>query len=808
MKCYEEERDKLIELILNKPIPKGNEVIYSRKELLEAGFSKHYISKFVEKGFIARKKPGIYSFIGRKELFEKGPYLVPEQSKKCYQLCIRIASSDIDEISIEASYKAILLIINEKDYPEVWDYIRVLRDTNDSDCISDAAAFVSLLDHIIVLPKDFKSWFKDDIRSVGLARILKTTESNESFSNTIRALISEGTINEAKERLKTIKEGKEKSPSTADVILSKLVVAATEYKRIKEKKILDLVKDKKYEEIVEYLKTIEYHKLLSHQEKTVLKISEIIINIKKGRAIPTPITPKAHSITEALNNDNYLLAAAFAVREENNPKDNDPIYILLRDLYKLKKDNITVSDIIAVLKSCDNIEIVLSYISLYLGTDNSTYISYFRTLIDICERENQEFGRVEKDLPKFKNQDFSLDANGYLRDAARAYNGNQLGLSNLYYSLHTIAVSINQELGTVMGVFEDQENSLGIFAEPQQTPISTSSSQLEEEYSKEPELPEDYARVLHMNLMLRKDIIVLPPMSEARLNDLRIIIKEDYEDISTYVMVEGKEKRLVLKYSPHIATFDYCSAISDLNSKLARGDYSGARQSGLLALHYLDRPQNLSNVLAVLGGTYKGLGEYHLSRQYYSLASALTQRENIKSEYSSTISYICEKDQSNELESNNLVFSEQALINKYNFGLENVQEIILQIVDQIIKTLGNEEKPEQLPEDIKDILRSLIAQKEYAKVWEQLSEDNQDILTLLIAREAYMSGDNKFGNELLQTISNKSISDEVRLVYHQIIEDRPYYKDWGSKDSGFPRIDELSMHYLTLSLKKEEKEGV
>ena len=765
MKCYEEERDKLIELILNKPIPNGNEVIYSRKELLEAGFSKHYISKFVEKGFIARKKPGIYSFIGRKELFEKGPYLVPEQSKKCYQLCIRIASPDIDEISIEASYKAILLIINEKDYPEVWDYIRVLRDTNDSDCISDAAAFVSLLDHIIVLPKDFKSWFKD-IRSGGPAQILKTTESNDSFFNTIRDLISEGSINEAKEKLKNIKEGKENSPSTADVILSKLVVAATEYKRIKEKKILDLVKDKKYEEIVEYLKTIEYHKLLSYQEKTVLRISEIIINIKKGRAIPTPITPKAHSITEALNNDNYLLAAAFAVREENNPKDNDPIYILLRDLYELKKDNITVSDIITVLKSCDNIEIVLSYISLYLGTDNSTYISYFRTLIDICERENQEFVRVEKDLPKFKNRDFSLDANDYLRGAARAYNGNQLGLSSLYYSLHTIAVSINQELGTVMGVFEDQENSLGIFAEPQQTPISTSSSQLEEEYSKEPELPEDYARVLHMNLMLRKDIIVLPPMSEARLNDLRIIIKEDYEDISTYVMVEGKEKRLVLKYSPHIATFDYCSAISDLNSKLARGDYSGARQSGLLALHYLDRP------------------------------------------HSSTISYLCEKDQSKELETNNLVFSEQALINKYNFGLENVQETILQIVDQIIKTLGNEEKPEQLPEDIKDILRSLIAQKEYAEVWEQLSEDNQDILTLLIAREAYMSGDNIFGNELLQTISSKSISDKVRLVYHQIIDDRPYYKDWGSKDSGFPRIDELSMHYLTLSLKKEEKEGV
>ena len=783
MKCYEEERDKLIELILNTPIPNGNEVIYSRKELLEAGFSKHYISKFVEKSFIARKKPGVYSFIGRKELFEKGPYLVPEQSKKCYQLCIRIASPDIDEISIEASYKAILLIINEKDYPEVWDYIRVLRDTNDSDCISDAAAFVSLLDHIIVLPKDFKSWFKD-IRSGGLAQILKTTESNDSFFNTIRDLISEGSINEAKEKLKNIKEGKENSPSTADVILSKLVVAATEYKRIKEKKILDLVKDKKYEEIVEYLKTIEYHKLLSHQEKTVLKISEIIINIKKGRAIPTPITSKAHSITEALNNDNYLLAAAFAVREENNPKDNDPIYILLRDLYELKKDNITVSDIITVLKSCYNIEIVLSYISLYLGTDNSTYISYFRTLIDICERENQEFVRVEKDLPKFKNRDFSLDANGYLRGAARAYNGNQLGLSSLYYSLHTIAVSINQELGTVMGVFEDQENSLGIFAESQQSPISMAASQLEEEYSKEPELPEDYARVLHMNLILRKDIIVLPPMSEARLNDLRIIIKEDYEDISTYVMVEGKEKRLVLKYSPHIATFDYCSAISDLNSKLARGDYSGARQSGLLALHYLDRPQNLSNILAVLGGTYKGLEEYHLSRQYYSLASALTQRENIKSEYSSTISYLCEKDQSNELETNNLVFSEQALINKYNFGLENVQETILQIVDQIIKTLGNEEKPEQLP------------------------EDTQDILTLLIAREAYMSGDNIFGNELLQTISSKSISDKVRLVYHQIIDDRPYYKDWGSKDSGFPRIDELSMHYLTLSLKKEEKEGV
>ena len=65
---YEDAERRLIELILSKPLPKGNEVIFSRKEWLDTGFSKYYISKFIEKGLIKRKKPGIFSFKARKVL--------------------------------------------------------------------------------------------------------------------------------------------------------------------------------------------------------------------------------------------------------------------------------------------------------------------------------------------------------------------------------------------------------------------------------------------------------------------------------------------------------------------------------------------------------------------------------------------------------------------------------------------------------------------------------------------------------------------------------------------------------------------
>ena len=190
---YEDAERRLIELILSKPLPKGNEVIFSRKEWLDTGFSKYYISKFIEKGLIKRKKPGIFSFKARKVLLEKGSSLSDDNQEKCYQLCIMMAWPKVDKMSVDSCYKAISILISHKKYDEIFKYITIIKQTNNTKYVPDAVAIFVLLGYLIEIPEDFKNR-PNYIREAKHGNIIKANEDKDSTFNKIRIMISEGLV--------------------------------------------------------------------------------------------------------------------------------------------------------------------------------------------------------------------------------------------------------------------------------------------------------------------------------------------------------------------------------------------------------------------------------------------------------------------------------------------------------------------------------------------------------------------------------------------------------------------------------------
>ncbi len=302
---YEDAERRLIELILSKPLPKENEVIFSRKEWLDTGFSKYYISKFIEKGLIKRKKPGIFSFKARKVLLEKGSSLSDDNQEKCYQLCIMMAWPKVDKLSVDSCYKAISILISHKKYDEIFKYIKIIKQTNSTKYVPDAVAILVLLGYLIEIPEDFKKW-PNYIREAKHGNIIKANEDKDSTFNKIRIMISEGLVKEAREALVNIPVEEKENTSKEIECLTSLILEAVQVKEERDNMILNLIKQKKYKELVSELSNIRENCLLSQEEENLLKVAQSIVRIQEKITMPSTKPSKASNIQEALKLDNCL----------------------------------------------------------------------------------------------------------------------------------------------------------------------------------------------------------------------------------------------------------------------------------------------------------------------------------------------------------------------------------------------------------------------------------------------------------------------------------------------------------------------
>ncbi len=776
---YEDAERRLIELILSKPFPKENEVIFSRKEWLDTGFSKYYISKFIEKGLIKRKEPGIFSFKAREALLEKGSSLSDDNQEKCYQICIMMAWPKVDKLSVDSCYKAISILISHKKYDEIFKYIKIIKQTNSTKYVPDAVAIFVLLGYLTEIPENFKSWL-DYIRGAKNGNIIKANEDKDSTFNKIRIMISEGLVKEAREALVNIPEEEKENTSKEIECLTYLISEAAQVKEERENMILNLIKQKKYQELVSELSNIRENCLLSQEEENLLKVAQSIVGVKEKITMPSTKTNKASNIQEALKVDNCLLAAIYANKEMLNQEENNEnlLYLLLNDLYELKKENTTREDVMSIIRNSNNIEDVLLCVRNYLGTDNNQYLSYIQTLIDICQREQKGMGDVREALLQLKKGNFAPDVQEYFRKTAFYNNVSQIALSHQYYNLYTLAVLINPNLSITMTVvsppIDDFDKSTGESANSYPT-YRTRKPKYDI-----PESLEEYAKLLHMNLMIKKDIIILPHMTKDRMDELNEIIKEKYKDVVTYFIVEGEEKRLVLKYSPYIDDRDFNTAWFNFIPNIMQGNYETAIKQGLLVSHYNKNDKKNESIFAWLGGTYKELGECHLARQYYTLAKSLSKQERYKSEYEYMISRLIEMDsQAQVLETTDLILSKKDLNTEYCFGLEDAPTIIKMIIGKIDSGMSFDE------------------------ACADLSDETKDIITLLIARREFIAGDEVFARYLLKTIENKKTTEKVLAIYYHILSEIPYYTSQ-KYNNDFQQIDNKSLYDLSLVLTRED----
>lgn len=473
----EENLNKLYSGVIN-----GNEL--TTKELNGYGFNSKDLSTLIEQGNLERVKRGYYSFKSINDLFFYGKKLIAEKEyekatecfKKCYEL---------DPNHSGACFQLFLRSINKKDYETAFQYFEVLSKTDNPYYSADSNFFLYLLSIITDIPDKHKEY----------ARYLKMEDIRVDFNdkrykdipqqNKIRLAVLQRKFPYALKQLKdlTIQHG---SSTVQDIITRTLLFQAVESETISKKTLIELAKNKSYEEIVEHLEEKEKRHKLSLTDNYTLKLVNELINIQETKEIPKKTIFQAEKLFEAIDGNNYELALGLSenYNSKNNINNSESIInLLLLDICNLiKQYSSTVqksSDIIED-ESLETEEEVVKEEQIILSNNLSTNASFsnvisylmkpdlekaFRTLRNYMESINKKdyeflivdlikLSLIEKDIAFTKpmialtyisRENFRFDISNYIQEFYVTLSQNRFEEARIYLDIISKSNNLGQD---------------------------------------------------------------------------------------------------------------------------------------------------------------------------------------------------------------------------------------------------------------------------------------------------------------------------------------------------------------------------
>ncbi len=228
----------------------------------------------------------------------------------------------------------------------------------------------------------------------------------------------------------------------------------TEIKALEEPKsvsILNLIKEKKYEELVSYLEKKEQTETVLIDEKYILKIARDILKIKNTSVWPTIKSSNGTTVFKAIDNNNYkdaLILSEIFCRNKGYDKNSNPIHLLLVDINaELELARKKGPFILTLLKEGKYTEIVKYYKDKQL-----TLNSYKRYLLLIAEElvNISENGVIPACNDKQSSSAFTAIDNKDYKGALRlaeyhcSTNGKDKDTDYLYLFLSTLNMEIEK----------------------------------------------------------------------------------------------------------------------------------------------------------------------------------------------------------------------------------------------------------------------------------------------------------------------------------------------------------------------------
>lgn len=479
---------------LYKSVLEGVEL--TTKELNGFGFNSKDLKDLIEKGSIIRVKRGLYSLKSVNELFCYGKQLIAQKeydrATQCFQKCF-----EIDPTHKGVCFQLFLRCVQNKDYKKAFEYFDVFFDNENEFYNSDSNFYLYLLSMITELPKSHREYAKflklEDF---------KVNSKDKRFSdvpkqNKIRlSALNQRFILAAKQLNESIQE--KGYLTVQDIIIKTLLSQAIEVQMQNRNQIINLIKQKKYDDIIElYDKMLSSHHLSTFDNYIFILTNELI-NIIQTKSIPVKKIFSTENIFEAIDGKNFELALALNTAKSqkyNICKDDNAISLLLDEIVSKCKElnnnvqqepkNVTTTTVTPLEKiygveTEQNITpkttLFADIIKFLMDSDLENSFRTLRTYLASINKSDYEFlvidlikiSLLEKDIAFTKpmtaltlisKENYSFDISTYIQEFYINLSQNKFEEARIYLDIVSKGNKLGQDCVITDGLYQILETS-------------------------------------------------------------------------------------------------------------------------------------------------------------------------------------------------------------------------------------------------------------------------------------------------------------------------------------------------------------
>ena len=719
-----------------------NNIELTTKKLNEYGFNSTDITKLIKEETIERVKRGTYELKDTDKLFNYGRNLIIKKDHenviKCFKKCL-----ELDPTNLGACFQLFIKSIENKDYDKVFEYYEELRKTKNIYYQQDTKYHLYLLSLITEIPEKYKEEIKkinfDDIKV--LEEDLRYDDVKEQ--NRIRKAVIDRRPSYALHILNESVKNRQKY-KVQDIINKTLLIQAIEIEKINKETIINLTKEKKYDELIQYLIDKQEQNKLTLQEKYTLKLCNQYKKIEKTSKIPEIAHIEITGIFEAIDacDFEYALKLNKEYNEKFNENNENTFGFILNDICELLnklKENINYSSVFSCLLNND-IEKALDNLKIYMKNINKVEYEYLiENLIKISVLEQDSIytkpmialtlitnDKYQIEIEKFIQEFYvSLAEQNY--DKAQIYldiisksskiQSNNIKTENLCQILELSRNIIKDKIDTIKPEIEIIE-----VEDPIETPEETEKNNDEEaERTNEEEklIEKKYDQIK------KRGIVVLKKVNKERVDKIFEAL-DKYNDILGFVIDE--ENNIVLRY--YNPTPEKIKNEKEL-LKEANTLYKNYKYKECINKYYeiiKILPNIKAWIFARMGISYVKTRETKKAIQFLTIASKLARKENVNLDFSDLILKLKGEISSEDIKPK-VIIKESEFEEEQYYGIKDFDEI-----NKYIHLSGL---------DVETACKNL-----------NKTQEQTDIIKLIYARQYYIQGDFEKGDQFIKSVES------------------------------------------------------
>ena len=471
----------------------GNEL--TTKELNSFKFNSKDLNDLIDQGIIVRVKRGLYSLKSVEKLFYYGKKLIAQKeydkATLCFEKCF-----EMDPTHTGVSFQLFLRCIQSKNYEKAFEYFDIFYNSEKEFYNTDNKFYLYLLSMITTLPENYRERAKhlslNDIR----VDFWDKRYDSVSSQNRIRLFaFNQKFILAIKELNKSIEE--KGSLSVQDITIKTLLNQAVEEQLKNKEMVIDLIKQKKYDKIIDfYNKKMNSH-YLNDSDKFTFILTKKLLDIINSKSIPRIQIYNTNNIFTAINGNNFELALKLVDirnQEKKYKKDINIIYLLLNEIVSMCKtlkenssksqeqeiieskqiqsqpivktsdapvsSSSTFADIFRFLMNND-LDNTFKTLKNYLASTNK--LDYEFLIIDLIKvsilENDKAFTKPMTNLALISRKNYSFDISSYIQEFYINLSNNNFEIARIYLDIISKGNELSSERIVTDGLYQILESS-------------------------------------------------------------------------------------------------------------------------------------------------------------------------------------------------------------------------------------------------------------------------------------------------------------------------------------------------------------